>query len=213
MSSEGPTRSNRSVIARARLRHGAVCVLAALLVSPLTVRAQDGTIAGTVVAEGSARPIAGAQISVPDQPGRAAVSDASGRFRLTGLTGTQVTLTARMIGYRSISQSARVGATDIRFAMSERAVELEQIVVTGTAGTQEKRAIGNSVAKVQVADVVASSRVASVQDLINGRAPGVAILPGTGMVGSGSAPRRSSRSRSSRARLRRRCTAPKRRAA
>jgi TonB-linked SusC/RagA family outer membrane protein len=172
------------------LRHaGALALLTTMVAAPLAAQAQDGVIAGTVVAEGSARPISGAQITVSGQEGKGAVSDASGRFRIMGITaptGTQVNVTARMIGYRVATQSVRVGATDIRFAMSERAVELEQIVVTGTAGTQEKRAIGNSVATVQAADVVSSSRVASVQDLINGRAPGVAILPGTGMVGSGS---------------------------
>src|SRR4029078_4265156 len=58
--------------------------------------------------------------------------------------------------------------------------------VTGTAGGQEKRAIGNSVAKVDAANVVASAQVPTIQDLINGRAPRVTIMPGTGMVGSGS---------------------------
>ena len=175
MSSEGPTRSHRSAVSRAMLRHaGALALLTTMVAAPLAAQAQDGVIAGTVVAEGSARPISGAQITVSGQEGKGAVSDASGRFRIMGITaptGTQVNVTARMIGYRVATQSVRVGATDIRFAMSERAVELEQIVVTGTAGTQEKRAIGNSVATVQAADVVSSSRVASVQDLINGRAP------------------------------------------
>src|SRR2546423_5751412 len=116
MSSEGPTRSTRSAVLRALRRNAGACAFAVLFAAPVTARAQDGTVAGTVVAEGSARPISGAQISVADQPGRATVSDASGRFRLTGLTGAQVTLTVRMIGYRSITQSARVGATDVRFA-------------------------------------------------------------------------------------------------
>jgi outer membrane cobalamin receptor len=80
----------------------------------------------------------------------------------------------------------RVGQTDVRFLLSERPVELNQVVVTGTAGGQERRAVGNSVARVDAANVVATAPVTTVQDLINGRAPGVVVMPGTGMVGSGS---------------------------
>jgi TonB-linked SusC/RagA family outer membrane protein len=186
--SEGPNRSGPRIVTGGGWRH--VVMLGAVvagLMTPSAARAQEGVVAGSVVVEGSSRPLSGAQVTVQGQEGRGAVSDASGRFRITGLPAAgQVTLVARMIGYRPATQSVRIGATDVRFGMSERAVELEQIVVTGTAGTQEKRAIGNSVAKVNVEDVVSSARVQSVQDLINGRAPGVAILPWTGMVGAGS---------------------------
>jgi TonB-dependent SusC/RagA subfamily outer membrane receptor len=192
MSRVGPNCSSPGVsghrpLWRAALRASRALVLGiAVLAVPRLAAAQDGVIAGTVYTEGSLRPIAGAQISIADQAGKGAVSDASGRFRITGVAGSQVSLNARMIGYRAVTQSVRVGATDVRFLMSERPVELDQIVVTGTAGGQEKRAIGNSVAKVDAAEVVASTQVSSVQDLINGRAPGVTIMPGTGMVGSGS---------------------------
>ena len=186
--SEGPNRSGPRIVTGGGLRRLALLgALVAGFAAPRAARAQDGAVAGSVVVEGSSRPLSGAQVTVQGQEGRGAVSDASGRFRITGLPASgQVTLIARMIGYRPSTQSVRIGETNVRFAMSERAVELEQIVVTGTAGTQEKRAIGNSVAKVNVEDVVSTTRVQSVQDLINGRAPGVAILPGTGMVGAGS---------------------------
>jgi TonB-linked SusC/RagA family outer membrane protein len=163
-----------------------MAVGAALVLTPGAARAQEGVIAGTVVTESGGRPLSGAQIAVQDEPGKGAVSDASGRFRITGLTGAQAVVNVRMIGYRAITQTVRVGTTDLRFAMAERAVELDQIVVTGTAGDQQKRAIGNSVAKVDAASVVATAQVPTMQDLINGRAPGVTIMPGTGMVGSGS---------------------------
>jgi TonB-linked SusC/RagA family outer membrane protein len=182
-----PGETGRRPLWRAGLRAARALVLGlAVLAVPRLATAQDGIIAGTVYSEGQLRPIAGAQVSVADQAGKGAVSDASGRFRITGVSGSQVSLNVRMIGYRAATQTVRVGATDVRFVLGERPVELDQIVVTGTAGGQEKRAIGNSVANVDAANVVASSQVASVQDLINGRAPGVTIMPGTGMVGSGS---------------------------
>src|SRR5690606_41043733 len=56
----------------------------------------------------------------------------------------------------------------------------------GQVGGTQRRAIGNSIASVNAAEAVEIAPISSVQDLINGRAPGVVIMPGTGMVGSGS---------------------------
>lgn len=188
MSSVGPIRSSPRGAGRVPIACVAALALAATLVlAPRPVHAQEGgVIAGTVVTEAGSRPISGAQVAVQDQAGKGAVTDASGRFRITGITGSEAVITVRMIGYRAINRSVRVGSTDVRFAMAERAVELDQIVVTGTAGDQQKRAIGNSVSKVDAANVVATANIPSVQDLINGRAPGVVVMPGTGMVGAGS---------------------------
>jgi TonB-dependent SusC/RagA subfamily outer membrane receptor len=173
-------RSRRSTLA------SSVLALLALAATPVVAAAQENAVAGTVVTERSERPIPGAQVVVQGETGRGAVTDASGRFRITGLTGPSVTLNVRMIGYRAITQTVRVGTTTNRFALSERAVELDQVVVTGTAGGQAARAIGNSIAKVDAANVVATAPITSMESLINGRAPGVVVMPGTGMIGSGS---------------------------
>jgi TonB-linked SusC/RagA family outer membrane protein len=182
-----PARSASRTRALCRDWRSAVAAVSALLLGalPTTAHAQTGIISGTVIAEGSLRPLANAQIAVEGQTGRGAISDAGGRFHLTGVTGTTVTLTARLLGFRQASQSARVGATDVRFRMSERAVDLNEVVVTGTAGGEQRRALGTSVAQVNVADVTSKTAVSSVDALLNGRAAGVAIIPGTGMIGAG----------------------------
>ncbi|HEX6050662.1 MAG TPA: TonB-dependent receptor, partial [Gemmatimonadaceae bacterium] len=181
-----PGGAHRTLHALGRMLAASVALVCATLVLPHALGAQEGVVAGTVHAEGSARPLAGAQVTVQGQTGKGALVDASGRFRISGVTGTQVVLDVRMIGYRATSVAARVGATDVRVVMSERAVELDQVVVTGTAGNQQQRAIGNSVARVDASNVVQQAQISSVQELINGRAPGVVVMPGTGMVGSGS---------------------------
>src|SRR5689334_9980574 len=61
--------------------------LAALVARPPHAAAQagsQGTIAGVVQVEGAQRPLSGAQVSVEGQAGKEAVTDASGRFRITG---------------------------------------------------------------------------------------------------------------------------------
>src|SRR5262249_31344346 len=98
MSSEGLFRLGRRVASRVAPLMGLAVALA------LTARAayaQEGSVAGVVVTQGTQRPIAGAQITVQGQAGKGAMSDASGRFRVSGLTGTDVTLNVRMLGYRA----------------------------------------------------------------------------------------------------------------
>jgi len=155
-----------------------------LSAAPYLARAQD-VVAGTIVVGGSQRPLPGAQVSIEGQTGKGATADANGRFRVTGVTGTQVTLNVRLVGYRPETQSVRVGATDIRVTMSERAISLDQVVVTGTAGGEQRRALGTSVAAVDASDIMAKAAVPTIDGLLNGRAPGVVILPQTGQAGAG----------------------------
>src|SRR5439155_24881548 len=58
--------------------------------------------------------------------------------------------------------------------------------VTGPAGGEQRRTIGNAVVSLNASDVVSKSHITTMQDLINGRAPGVVVMQGTGMVGAGS---------------------------
>jgi TonB-linked SusC/RagA family outer membrane protein len=146
---------------------------------------QPNVVGGTVVESKSMRPLSGAQVVIQGQ-GRGVLTDVNGRFRITGVTGSDVTIEVVMIGYRARTQTARVGDTAVRIALDEAAVELNEIVVTGTAGGTAKRAIGNSIAQVKAADAVATAPIKNTMDLINGRAAGVVVMPGTGMVGSGS---------------------------
>ncbi len=175
-----------SAMTRRRFARLAPLGLALLLVvAPRAARAQSGIISGTAVDAGSQRPLPNVQVSVQGQAGRGAVTDASGRFRIAGVTGTSVTLDARLIGYRPETRTASVGATDVRFLLSARAVELNQLVITGTAGGSQRRELGTAVAQVDVANVTSKTAVPSMDALLNGRAPGVTIQPGTGMVGAG----------------------------
>jgi len=78
-----------------------------------------------------------------------------------------------------------VGDTAVKFVLSPRATSLDVVVVTGTAGGQTKREIGNAITTVDAAAVSKIAPVLDFQELINGRAPNVTIMPGSGEVGSG----------------------------
>ena len=69
--------------------------LAALLCIPAPAaqaQQQEGRISGTVLVEGAQRPLPGALVSVDGQAGKEATTDASGQFRLVGVTGSSVTV-------------------------------------------------------------------------------------------------------------------------
>src|ERR1043166_1165893 len=159
---------------------------AALLIAvPGLLPAQDGAVAGTVVAQGSQRPLAGVAVGVAEIPGKGAITDGSGRFRLTDLPGTTVVLSVRLLGYRPVTDTVRVGTTDVRIELAERVVELNSVVVTGPAGGAQARELGTSVAVVNVADVQAQAAVPTIHGLLNGRAAGVDVIATTGQVGAG----------------------------
>jgi TonB-linked SusC/RagA family outer membrane protein len=153
------------------------------LVSPAA--AQDGAVRGVVEAERTLRPVSGALVELVGT-NRSVLTDANGRFQFVGLSGVEVTLRVTSIGYRATERQVRVGDMNVRIAIAESVIELDQIVVTGTAGGAQRRAIGNVVSRVRAAETVELAHVPNVQSLLNARAPGVIITPGTGMVGSGS---------------------------
>jgi TonB-dependent SusC/RagA subfamily outer membrane receptor len=159
--------------------------LAAAVLAPRRAEAQQGVVAGIVVAEGSQRPLADVQVSVEGTT-LGASTDVNGRFRIAGVAGQEVRLSVRRIGFRPTTVGARVGATDVRVVMTERALELNQVVVTGTAGVAERRAVGNAVSNVNAAEVTATQPVRNFQDLLTGRAAGVSVVGSSGQVGSGS---------------------------
>ena len=176
-----------------RLLSSKICAWAApaaallwLVTVPSLLRAQDGTVAGTVVAQGNQRALAGVEVGVAGTPGKGAVTDASGRFRVTGLTGPTVVLNVRVLGFRPLTDTVQVGTTNLRIEMSERVVELNSVVVTGTAGGAQVRELGTAVSVVNAADIQAQTAVPTVQGLITGRAPGVDVISATGQVGAGS---------------------------
>ena len=147
--------------------------------------AQAGTISGTVLSDQSLRPLPGAQVgAVGTNIG--GVTDANGRFHLSGLTGQTATLDVRLIGFKPTRATARVGDADVRVHLTEVAFSLDQVVVTGTPGSSEQRAMGNLLETVQTQDVVRTAPVVTPQQLLESRVPGLVVLPGSGNIGTGS---------------------------
>lgn len=163
----------------------AVLLLIALAVGPAgAAQAQDSILAGVVSGAATSTPLDGARLTIEGTP-LVQTTDANGHFRFSGLTGTQVTLRVVRVGYQPVAVAAQVGRTDLRIVLREVSVKLDEIIVTGQPEGIERRAVGNSVATIDAPAALELSGAGDIDKLLNGRAAGVTLIPGSGRVGAG----------------------------
>ncbi|MGH7527271.1 MAG: TonB-dependent receptor domain-containing protein, partial [Gemmatimonadales bacterium] len=180
-----PPRRGASWTATAVLQATRILLLPAALAiaQPAFAFAQDSVVAGVVVGPGSI-PLEGARVTIEGTQ-LLQTTRADGRFRFESLPGAEATLRVARVGYQPVSLVARVGATDLRLALREASVQLDEIVVTGQPGATERRAVGNSIATIDAPAALELSGAGDVTKLVNGRAPGVTIVPNSGRAGAG----------------------------
>jgi TonB-linked SusC/RagA family outer membrane protein len=155
------------------------------LASTSVGRAQSGTIAGTIVDARSGLPLADVSVRV-DGANPAARSGTRGEFRLINVPGTTAQLRFVRIGYRPSTVDARVGDQAVRVAMTEMSVQLDAVVVTGTAGEAQRRTLGNAIGRVDVTTSLAlAGPPAKLQDMLSASVPGVRIMRASGNIGAG----------------------------
>jgi len=161
----------------------ALLALGPLLLTPTGVaQAQGGTISGVVLDRGQT-PLPNAQVTVQGTR-LGSQTDANGRFRIAGINGTSVVLEIRRLGYKMTTTTASVG-TETRVSMEPASINLDAVVVTGQPGSTVKRTLGVDIVQIDASSVTAKAPIDNVQNLINGRAPGVTILQNSGVIGSG----------------------------
>jgi TonB-linked SusC/RagA family outer membrane protein len=154
--------------------------------------AQGGAVSGTVVDSKTGRPLADATVVVVGSTAGARTG-ARGDFRIANVTGTScrtasgecATVRVTRIGYQAASVEAPIGGAPVRVELAELVVKLDELVVTGTAGEQQKRTLGNAIGRVGVADIVQVAPPAKLQDMLSVNVPGVRIMRASGAIGTG----------------------------
>ena len=174
------------VSARA-LRSGvAAAVVIAALTAPhgLAAQATTGAIEGKVVDAQNERPIAGARIRVAGTTIGAVTSEA-GTYRIGGVPARQVDISVRMIGYGPLTRSVVVPAGQtarLDFQISVSALQLDQVVVTGSGQQVEVKKLGNTVAVLQAPKDMPINDLSS---LLQAREPGLTSITSAGLTGTG----------------------------
>jgi TonB-linked SusC/RagA family outer membrane protein len=168
---------------------GRACLVASLLVATTAGAQQSGPqgITGVVRDAQTRQPIAGVAVTVSGT-GRGTLSGDDGRFTIAGLATGSHQVSARRLGYGSTVHPVVVTAgalATLDFTLSRAATALDAVVVTGTVEGTQRRSLGNSVASISATELLDRTPPASVTALVNGRAPGVTVVSGTGAVGAG----------------------------
>jgi TonB-dependent starch-binding outer membrane protein SusC len=162
----------------------ATCAIAALALTSVARAQATGTVEGRVTEQASGRPLGGAQVFVAGTT-VGTVTSANGSFRIVGVPARTVEVRARLIGYAPLNRQATVTAgqtAEVNFEMSVSALQLEQVVVTGSGQAVEVKRLGNTVATVQPPEF---SPITSPSQLLQGREPGLVGLPSSGLTGEG----------------------------
>ncbi len=170
------------------LRNGAgglcLAVLASLAFTSAAA-AQTGTVTGQVTDAASGRPLESAQVYI-EGTSLGTLTNSTGRYLFVNAPVGEYTVIAELVGYRSVSETVTVTAgqsSTVDFGLSVTAIQLDQIVVTGTGVATEKKKLGNSIATVDVSSLE-NAPITSFSDVLQGREAGVVGLPGAGDTGS-----------------------------
>ena len=132
----------------------AVAIASSIALAPSLLAQQPpatGAIEGRITEAGTGRPLAAAQVVVAATTMGAATND-NGTYRIANAPARQVVLRVRLIGFTPVTKTVVVTAGQtVRadFEIQVSALQLEQVVVTGSGQQVEVKKLGNTVAVIQ----------------------------------------------------------------
>lgn len=156
------------------------------LTSVASAQAGTGSVTGVITDRESKAPIEGARIVVTGTT-LETQSNARGEYRLVGLRPGVNQIGVLRIGYRAGSDTVRVQANETvtrNFELAKTVTTLQELVVTGTVGNQERRAQPAQVASVSATDIKENAVVNTVNDMLQSRVPGIAVNSASGTAGT-----------------------------
>jgi hypothetical protein len=163
-----------------------VLLALAASLSPLAAAAaQGGIVVGQVTDRGSSVPIEAARVQIGTTI--AVATDARGHYVIRNVATGPQTVRVTRIGFRPASQAVTVSLSDSTradFALSQSAVELGEVVVTGTGGAVEKRKLGSSMAVVDLAQMQEQNASTDIGQALSAKVPGLRSLGVGGGAGA-----------------------------
>ena len=148
--------------------------------------AQQGSISGRVTDADTGDPLVGANVLVVGT-NLGAATDINGEYSISAVPAGAQRLNANYIGYASSSSNVDIaadGSATADFGLSVAALNLNEVIVTGTGTAVEKSKVGNSVGIVNM-ESLEDAPISSFSDILQGREKGVVMLPNGGLNGEG----------------------------
>ena len=170
------------------VRRGAFAFALALGALPtlLAAQATTGTVRGRVTEGTGGRGLPDAQVTVEGSR-LGAVTGPNGEFTIASVPLGERIIAARRIGFSPASKTVTVtaeGASTGDIALTASALNLTEVVVTGSAAPTEKRKLGTSVASVD-STVISRAQAVTVDQALQGKVPGAQITQNSGGPGGG----------------------------
>ena len=155
-----------------------VLAMSLLLLLPRSeLFAQTGIIAGRVTDAANGQPVPTAQVFIADLD-LGTLTQANGSYTMLNVPSGVRTVTVQRLGFREASATIEVvaGETVVQnFVISETAIQLDEVIVTGTAGGTQRRAIGNTVERIDAA-AVATRPATRIEEIVGSSVPGVRMM-------------------------------------
>ena len=169
------------------LRRGALLLVLAI-VSPFALAAQQatGTVSGRVTDASVGRGLPDVAVLVTGSR-LGTQTGPNGEYTISGVPVGARTLTVRRIGYQATTETVTVvpGATATAdVALHVSAVNLSEVVVTGTGTATEKRKVGTSIATID-SSLLSRAQATTVDQAMQGKIPGAQITQNSGSPGGG----------------------------
>jgi outer membrane receptor protein involved in Fe transport len=149
-----------------------------------TLAAQTASVTGRVTESATGRPLQGARVSVSGSS-VAAITDRTGGYRINGSFAADIVVRVVLLGFVPAEKrvpQATLG-TPVDFQLVPRALGLDEVVVTGSAGPTRVREVGHSIAQIDPSRI--PEAVISIDNMLAGKVPGLVVVPNSAMAGSG----------------------------
>jgi len=161
-------------------------LLLSLLAIPLAAQAPSGSVRGRVTDAASGRGLGDAQVLVTDTR-IGAMTDSNGDFALTGVPTGSRSVTVRRLGYQPVTRTVSIaagGTATLDVALQVSAMNLSEVVVTGSAAPTERRKVGTSIASVD-STLITRAVAVTLDQALQGKVAGAQISQNSGGPGGG----------------------------
>ena len=156
-----------------------------LLLSTTVAFAQSGTLTGTVTDARTGESLPGVNVLIEELE-RGASTDVAGEFSVSNIPFGTYTVRVTYIGYETQSRDIEINSAEVvlNVELEEDLVGMEEVIVTGYTD-QSRNKITGSITTVTAQDFEFIP-VATFEQRLQGRTPGVFITSGSGQPGTAS---------------------------
>ena len=168
----------------------AILLTLSLISTPLMLRAQAagavGSIRGRITDAGTGAGLGEVQLQVVGTR-LGTTTGATGDFTLLAVPAGSRSVTVRRLGYQPVTRTVTVtdgGTATLDVALTVSAVNLSEVIVTGSAAPTEKRKIGTSIASLD-STLIGRAQAVTVDQALQGKVAGAQISQNSGGPGGG----------------------------